>query len=451
VPSYRPAVASRFKEDTMSRRVLALLIAGAAITVPTLAHAACTDTPVTVTFDSGSGMSFSYSEGGMTVYALEVYGPDFQIPAALTLGDNDGDTSPDLANHNTPGAGALTYLFSMGGGHFAVTGFDFVDFGGATHDFIAYNGTEVVDEVEVSTSGHVTLPAAWSGITSFTWVAEDGSDPGGAMDNLALVSQCCGNGAVDAGEQCDDGNTFDGDCCSATCQYEPSGSFCAADTNICTDDICDGAGTCTHPDLPNCEQSRPCGAPRPPGNPAFEHPKAAKTYQTSLVQAFVSCGNPGGNAPDRTTEGGVPACGTETFNEQGGSPANGWKWDPEKGQGEVKTKATCKGADDISVKVRLKGIVDGGSMPANTEGAVKVIVRTTVNDPSGGDMTTITLSGQLSLTLANGNGALVSTVGVFLSESGMPDLPNGSSFELEDVQVLDPNGNLFAHPGIFMP
>ena len=31
----------------------------------------------------------------------------------------------------------------------------------------------------------------------------------------------CGDGTVDAGEQCDDGNTTAGDGCSATCQHEP--------------------------------------------------------------------------------------------------------------------------------------------------------------------------------------------------------------------------------------
>lgn len=32
---------------------------------------------------------------------------------------------------------------------------------------------------------------------------------------------CCGNGVVEAGEQCDDGNHQSGDCCSSTCQVEP--------------------------------------------------------------------------------------------------------------------------------------------------------------------------------------------------------------------------------------
>lgn len=37
----------------------------------------------------------------------------------------------------------------------------------------------------------------------------------------------CGNGVIDTGEECDDGNTQDGDCCSALCQFEAGGSPCA--------------------------------------------------------------------------------------------------------------------------------------------------------------------------------------------------------------------------------
>jgi cysteine-rich repeat protein len=63
----------------------------------------------------------------------------------------------------------------------------------------------------------------------------------------------CGNGILDPGEQCDDGDAVPGDCCSPTCQYEVAGSPCAADGNVCTDDVCDGAGSCTHPN-----NSAPC-------------------------------------------------------------------------------------------------------------------------------------------------------------------------------------------------
>jgi cysteine-rich repeat protein len=51
-------------------------------------------------------------------------------------------------------------------------------------------------------------------------------------------SSTCGNGVLDAGEQCDDGNAVGGDCCSATCQIEstpctltPLGTIVARVTN----------------------------------------------------------------------------------------------------------------------------------------------------------------------------------------------------------------------------
>src|SRR5690606_35183576 len=56
----------------------------------------------------------------------------------------------------------------------------------------------------------------------------------------------CGNGVVSGEEACDDGNQVDGDCCSASCEFETAGSACASDGNGCTDDVCDGAGSCTN-------------------------------------------------------------------------------------------------------------------------------------------------------------------------------------------------------------
>jgi cysteine-rich repeat protein len=57
----------------------------------------------------------------------------------------------------------------------------------------------------------------------------------------------CGNGIIDPGEQCDDGNTFDGDCCSSSCLYEAPGIGCTSDGNPCTNDVCNATGICIHP------------------------------------------------------------------------------------------------------------------------------------------------------------------------------------------------------------
>lgn len=64
----------------------------------------------------------------------------------------------------------------------------------------------------------------------------------------------CGNGRVDACEQCDDGNASSGDCCSATCQREPDGSACD-DGQYCT-----VSETCS---MGACDQAQPrCPAPQ---------------------------------------------------------------------------------------------------------------------------------------------------------------------------------------------
>ncbi len=71
-------------------------------------------------------------------------------------------------------------------------------------------------------------------------------------DGVANVSCGCGNGVVEPGEECDDGNFFEGDCCSSGCTVEPAHP-CTDDRNACTDDQCDGGGTCAHPLLPICD------------------------------------------------------------------------------------------------------------------------------------------------------------------------------------------------------
>ena len=85
--------------------------------------------------------------------------------------------------------------------------------------------------------------------------------PGGGVSFNAVgvrIPDNCGNGIVDPGEQCDDGNNVNGDGCDAFCHIEPcyvcSGqpSTCApaprgsaCDDNPCATNVCDGSGACT--------------------------------------------------------------------------------------------------------------------------------------------------------------------------------------------------------------
>jgi CSLREA domain-containing protein len=64
----------------------------------------------------------------------------------------------------------------------------------------------------------------------------------GALEATYVVTSC-GNGTIDGGDQCDDGNVRSGDCCTATCQLDGSGTLCA-DGDVCTDNACNGAGSC---------------------------------------------------------------------------------------------------------------------------------------------------------------------------------------------------------------
>src|SRR5690348_1388207 len=63
----------------------------------------------------------------------------------------------------------------------------------------------------------------------------------------------------------------------------------------------------------------------------FDMPNGSASYvasiSTSLVRAFVSCNNPGGETANSQTQTGVPSCQpVETFDDHNGAPNGGWQW-----------------------------------------------------------------------------------------------------------------------------
>ena len=66
----------------------------------------------------------------------------------------------------------------------------------------------------------------------------------GALAGWGLeICTTCGNGTLDAGEVCDDGNTQDGDCCSANCQNAAANGAGCAMPSQCLVGTC-GGGQC---------------------------------------------------------------------------------------------------------------------------------------------------------------------------------------------------------------
>jgi cysteine-rich repeat protein len=88
-------------------------------------------------------------------------------------------------------------------------------------------------------------------IFNATYVCDSGSGP--------VTGTKCLNGILDPGEDCQDGNAVDGDCCSSRCRFEPVGSPCASNLNSCTSDVCDGAGACLHElTTASCDDGNAC-------------------------------------------------------------------------------------------------------------------------------------------------------------------------------------------------
>jgi cysteine-rich repeat protein len=58
-------------------------------------------------------------------------------------------------------------------------------------------------------------------------------------------AQVCGNGNINVGEQCDDGNLLDDDCCSHLCRLVAVGTVCRPSIDPCdAAEVCQGDGLC---------------------------------------------------------------------------------------------------------------------------------------------------------------------------------------------------------------
>lgn len=188
----------------------------------------------------GIGTEFTYTPAG-DVFASAVswdavfriadacQGPSFDLTGRwyLTLTGSDGSTSQDVQDWVQSG--------------FAITVTD------PDTNQVAYTGT-IDDRDHVSLASVSQVCNGFFCCTAQTIVADanpDGSGWGGTLSNNGFVSfQCgafssysvvanrCGNGVVDPGEACEDGNEDTGDGCDPSCRLEPCWA-CAGSPSVC--------------------------------------------------------------------------------------------------------------------------------------------------------------------------------------------------------------------------
>jgi cysteine-rich repeat protein len=151
---------------------------------------------------------------------------------ALTAGSSyswSGTVTPN------PGTEIVT-LYYKGTSGTCPAGASGTSLGTATVSSGAYSGT-----FTAPVAGSYRFYARFDGNSNY---AASDSDPCTSV-TVNAPTAVCGNNIVESGEQCDDGNTANGDCCSPTCQYESASTVCRASGGTC-----DVAETCTGSSAP---------------------------------------------------------------------------------------------------------------------------------------------------------------------------------------------------------
>jgi cysteine-rich repeat protein len=95
--------------------------------------------------------------------------------------------------------------------------------GGLSNVDLAF-GTVVSDHVRAQISGASCLTVVatcGNGVVEPGEECDDGNTTAGDGCSATCRREVCGNGVLDPGEECDDGNTTPGDGCTATCRLEP--------------------------------------------------------------------------------------------------------------------------------------------------------------------------------------------------------------------------------------
>ena len=220
--------------------------------------------PQTITISPASATNYLDGHGGgdtthsVTATLTDSHGavvPSYPIKIVIT-----GPAGPQTFNGTTDGSGQFTVNYTNTNG---VPGNDTItatatfmvpvglEFKDATHQGLVMVGMPQVGTVTGTASKSWVVATCGDGVVQPGEQCDDGNGVDGDGCDHNCTTTGCGNGVLTAGEQCDDGNPTNGDGCDDNCTPTGCGNGIVTageecdDGNLVDGDGCDG--NCTNP------------------------------------------------------------------------------------------------------------------------------------------------------------------------------------------------------------
>jgi cysteine-rich repeat protein len=176
--------------------------------------------------------------GSALAYATYLGGSDFDYGYGIAVdGAGNAHVTGTTQSTDFPTASPLQ-AYPEGADAFVAR----LDTAGSALSFSTYLGGDAVEEgygIAVDGAGNAYVTGyTWS--TNFPTASPLQAANAGNDDAFVakLDASVCGDGVVEGLEECDDGNTAGGDCCSSICQYQPAGSSpCILEARMCGDPV----------------------------------------------------------------------------------------------------------------------------------------------------------------------------------------------------------------------
>jgi cysteine-rich repeat protein len=213
-----------------------------------------------VTFGSTPAASFTVN-GDTSITAISPAASAGTVDITVTTagGTSAASSSDQFAFIAAPAVSGLSPDSGTvnGGTSVTITGANFIDVASVSFGDTPA-GFSVNDESSITA---VSPPGEDPDTVDITVVNLGGTSARSAADRFTYIATpTCGDGTIDPGEQCDDGNTISGDGCSAQCQIE-SCFICVSQPSVCTPaaagTACDDGNACTVGET--CDGSGVCG------------------------------------------------------------------------------------------------------------------------------------------------------------------------------------------------